>query len=82
MQAPSGQALNEVPRVGLGTAGITGNASVDIIAGAIQKGFRHIDSAAIYKNENTTGAGIAEGLRRTGLKRENIWVTTKLWKDR
>jgi alcohol dehydrogenase (NADP+) len=79
-----GQPLNAIPQLGLGTFTLTVSKAntTDVIAGAIEMGYRHIDAAAIYTNENWVGLGIAEGLRRTGLKREDIWVTTKLWNDR
>ncbi|KAF2083281.1 Aldo/keto reductase [Saccharata proteae CBS 121410] len=48
---------------------------------AIQHGYRHIDCAAIYGNEPAVGKGIADGLERTGLKREDLWITSKLWND-
>jgi hypothetical protein len=78
-----GAKLDKIPMVGLGTFGFfTKKAATDAIVSAFQKGLRHIDAAMIYQNEPQVGAGIAEGLRRTGLKREEIWVTTKLWNNR
>jgi alcohol dehydrogenase (NADP+) len=78
------QLLEAIPQLGLGTFGLTLSQSntTEVIADAIQMGYRHIDAAAIYENEDSVGLGIAEGLRRTGLRREDIWVTTKLWNDR
>jgi hypothetical protein len=78
-----GAKLDKIPMVGLGTFGFfTKKAATDAIVSAFQKGLRHIDAAMIYQNEPQVGAGIAEGLKRTGLKREEIWVTTKLWNNR
>ncbi len=46
---------------------------------AIKSGYRHIDCAWIYGNEVEVAEGIAEGLKHAGLKREDLWVTSKLW---
>ena len=78
-----GAKLDKIPMVGLGTFGFfTQKAATDAIVSAFQKGLRHIDAAVIYQNEPQVGAGIAEGLKRNGLKREDVWVTTKLWNNR
>jgi alcohol dehydrogenase (NADP+) len=81
---PRGKSIDSIPILGLGTFGLQANQqnTTDAIAGAIQMGYRHFDAAAIYQNERLVGLGIAEGLKRTGLKREDIWVTTKLWNNR
>jgi hypothetical protein len=78
-----GARMDKIPMVGLGTFGFfTQKAATDAIVSAFQKGLRHIDAAVIYQNEPQVGAGIAEGLKRNGLKREDVWVTTKLWNNR
>ena len=41
--------------------------------------YRHIDCACDYGNEKEVGDGILDGLKEAGLKREDIWVTSKLW---
>lgn len=46
---------------------------------AIVTGYRHIDGAAAYGNEKSVGKGIADGLKEAGLKREDLFVTSKLW---
>jgi alcohol dehydrogenase (NADP+) len=48
---------------------------------AIQTGYRQIDCAAAYGNEKDVGAGIADGLKKANLTRDQIWVTSKLWND-
>lgn len=82
MTPPKGQPITAIPRLGSGTFAIPSSNGSNVIASALQNGYRHIDAAAIYGNEVTIGKGIAEGLNRTGLRREDIWVTTKLWADR
>jgi diketogulonate reductase-like aldo/keto reductase len=73
-----GTVLNTIPRIGLGTARMRGNTS-EGIAQAIVNGFRHLDCAFIYGNQKDVAIGIKEGLRRTGLSRSDLWITSKLW---
>jgi diketogulonate reductase-like aldo/keto reductase len=65
-----------IPQLGLGVwqtrAGATCEAAV---LAALEAGYRHIDTAAMYGNEESVGAAI----RMSGIPRENIFVTTKLW---
>jgi alcohol dehydrogenase (NADP+) len=48
----------------------------------MEAGYRHFDGATAYQNQKNVSAGIKEGLRRTGLKRSDIWITTKIWSTR
>jgi len=79
-----GTQLDNPPILGLGTWGIqlTGGNVTEIIASAIQTGYRHIDCATYYGNQKLIAPGIKEGLRRTGLSRGDLWITSKLWNDR
>ncbi|KUJ10149.1 Aldo/keto reductase [Mollisia scopiformis] len=52
-----------------------------VVSLAIQTGYRQIDCAAIYGNEKAVGKGIADGLEKAKLNRNEIWVTSKLWND-
>jgi alcohol dehydrogenase (NADP+) len=82
---PKGTELNAIPRIGLGTARFNSSLAsntTEAIASAIENGFRHIDAAYIYGNQKAVGAGIKEGLKRTGLSRKDLWITSKLWSDR
>ena len=45
---------------------------------AIGTGYRHIDTAAIYGNEKEVGEGIARGMKKYGVKREELFITTKV----
>ena len=67
----------QIPQLGYGTWNLA-NASLGVSL-AIQAGYEHIDAAAIYGNQVQVGEGIRDGLARTGLDREDIWVTSKLW---
>ncbi len=67
----------DVPALGLGTYLLTGRACRRGVAEAIDIGYRHIDTAVAYGNEEETG----QGLRDAGIARENIFLTTKIWMD-
>lgn len=65
-----------IPRLGLGVWQVKDGAeAVDSVKWALQAGYRLIDTAAAYKNEVSVG----EGIRASGIPREDIFVTTKLW---
>ena len=64
-----------IPRIGLGTWQLRGAEATAAVEGALALGYRHIDTAAMYGNEEAVGAGIA----RSGVKREEIFLTTKVW---
>jgi len=76
--------VNEIPILGMGTWNIQGRGGnvTEIIASAMQSGYRHFDCAFRYGNQKLIGPGIKEGLRRTGLSRTDLWITSKLWGDR
>lgn len=69
----------EMPRLGLGVWKTSNNDSRDAVVTAIKHGYRAIDTAREYGNEPGTGVGIREGMQQEGLKREDIFVTTKLY---
>lgn len=66
-----------IPQIGLGIYGPDDNEAADAVVNALATGFRSIDTAAFYLNE----AGVGEGLRRSGIPREEVHVTTKVWGD-
>lgn len=68
-----------LPLVGFGTYLIADEDAPDAVAAAIAAGYRHIDTAAGYRNEAGVGEGIRRGLSATGLERADLFVTTKLW---
>jgi alcohol dehydrogenase (NADP+) len=75
---PSGVQVNEIPILGLGTWYMNRNASQAISAG-IQGGYRHLDCAWVYFNQEEIAPGIREGIRRANITRKDLWVTSKLW---
>ncbi|KQT60295.1 MULTISPECIES: aldo/keto reductase [unclassified Aureimonas] len=66
-----------IPAIGFGTYTLKGEAATDMVAKAIEAGYRHIDTARMYENEAEVGAGI----RAAGLPRDELFVTTKIWRD-
>ena len=77
--APSSQEV--MPLLGFGTWNLDKSNVSTAVSTALLTGYRHIDGAAIYGNEKEVGKGIAHGLAELGLRREDIWVTSKLWND-
>ncbi len=69
----------KMPRLGLGVWKTDNHTARDSVAAAIRNGYRAIDTARQYGNEQGTGAGIKLGLEQAGLKRDDIFVTTKLY---
>ncbi|MBD1381828.1 aldo/keto reductase [Metabacillus arenae] len=70
----------EMPWVGLGVFQVeNGQIVVDSVKAAIRNGYRSIDTAAIYGNEEGVGQGIKEGIAETGIKREDLFITSKVW---
>ncbi|WP_157015336.1 aldo/keto reductase [Mesorhizobium xinjiangense] len=64
-----------MPVLGLGTWTLKGRQCQDLVENAIATGYRHIDTASMYDNEDDVGAAIAAA----GLPREDLFVTTKVW---
>ena len=64
-----------IPAIGLGTFTLGGEQATRLVAGAIEAGYRHIDTAAMYDNEEAVGAGLRAG----GVDRDELFVTTKVW---
>lgn len=70
----------EMPWFGLGVFKVEdGSVTVDTVRTAITNGYRSIDTAAIYGNEVGVGQGIRESLEETGLSREDLFITSKVW---
>jgi D-xylose reductase len=69
----------EMPFVGLGLWKISNDDAPRIVEQAIADGYRHLDSACDYGNEPAVGAGLANVLKSGAVRREQLWVTSKLW---
>ena len=66
--------MMEIPKLGLGTSGRTGEAGMAAIGKALEVGYRHIDTAQSYGSE----AGVGEAVRRSGVPRSEVFITTKV----
>jgi glycerol 2-dehydrogenase (NADP+) len=64
----------KIPAIGLGTWQSKPNEVREAVKVALQRGYRHIDTALAYGNEEEVG----QGIRDSGVPREEIWITTKL----
>ena len=65
----------KIPLLGLGTWDVRGRNCVSQVAQALKIGYRHVDTAQTYENE----AEVGEGIRKSGVKRDAIFLTTKVW---
>lgn len=71
-------ALNDgarIPQVGLGVWQTPNDEAAPAVKAALDAGYRHVDTAAVYENEE----GVGEGIRQSGISRSEIYLTTKLW---
>lgn len=66
-----------LPAIGFGTSQLRGNVGIQSVADAIEVGYRHIDTADMYGNH----AEVGEGIKRSGIQREELFVTTKIARD-
>ena len=64
-----------IPAFGLGTWALRGRTCARMVEEALRLGYRHIDTAEMYENEREVG----EGLRASGVPREEVFITTKVW---
>jgi alcohol dehydrogenase (NADP+) len=74
----------EMPAIGLGTFGsdrFTGEDIAKAVQGAAAVGYRHFDCASVYENEHLIGPALS-AIMDGGIKREELWITSKLWNDK
>jgi 2,5-diketo-D-gluconate reductase B len=64
-----------IPLIGLGTWDLRGRVCARVVEQALRFGYRHLDTAEMYDNEREVG----EGLHASGVKRNEVFVTTKIW---
>jgi len=83
MQTPSFTLKNggEIPAIGLGTWQAKPGEVGEAVSSAIEVGYRHFDCAPIYGNEKEIGEAFAKAFREGLVKREELWITSKLWND-
>ena len=66
-----------IPALGLGTWELRGEQCTELVKAALDMGYRHVDTAQMYANEREVG----QGIRASGVAREDIFLTTKIWPD-
>jgi 2,5-diketo-D-gluconate reductase A len=66
-----------IPQLGFGVFQVPPSETAEAVAQALSVGYRHIDTAAAYRNE----AGVGQAVRASGLDRSEVFVTTKCWND-
>ena len=66
-----------IPQLGLGVYKVEDATAARLVEGAIDAGYRHVDTATLYFNE----AGVGAGVRASGVPRDELFVTTKVWND-
>jgi 2,5-diketo-D-gluconate reductase A len=67
----------EIPQIGFGVFKVPQDQTSQAVRTALEAGYRHIDTAKLYRNEE----GVGEAIRESGLERDELFVTTKLWND-
>ncbi len=73
----------KIPAIGLGTFGsdrFSGEQVAEAVLGAAAVGYRHFDCASVYGNEHLVGQSL-RAILKGGVRREDMWVTSKLWND-
>lgn len=68
---------NSIPQVGLGVWQATQEQAQSAVSHALKSGYRHIDTASIYQNEE----GVGRGIKDAGVARDQLFITTKVWND-
>ncbi|MCX7521738.1 aldo/keto reductase [Microbacterium sp. STN6] len=68
----------EIPQLGFGVFRVDADEARRVVTDALEVGYRHIDTAAVYGNEQQVGEAIAA----SGVPRDELFITTKLWNDR
>ena len=84
MRIPPTLTLNdgtEIPQLGLGTWNLTGEEGKRVIREAIALGYRHLDTASAYGNEEIVGQAVADAIAAGDVTREEMFITTKAWQD-
>ncbi|MBD3238586.1 MAG: aldo/keto reductase [Candidatus Moranbacteria bacterium] len=66
---------NKIPILGFGTWQLTEETCIEAVKIALEKGYRHIDTAEMYQNQKE----VARGIQDSGIKRQNIFLTSKVW---
>ena len=66
---------HSIPQIGFGVWQVPDDQAADAVLAAFEAGYRHVDTAALYENER----GVGEAVARSGLDRDDLFITTKVW---
>lgn len=72
---------DQIPAVGLGTWKSSPEQVYKAVKAALNIGYRHIDCAAIYRNETAVGKALKEAIASGDVQRKDLWITSKLWNN-
>ena len=76
------QSQSKIPSLGVGTFRLKDDEAYNSVTMALEVGFRHIDTAQIYGNEDAVGRAIKDAITNKLVAREDLYVTTKVWNDK
>ena len=71
----------EIPQIGLGTYKLRDDECIKVVRGAIELGYRHFDTATLYKNEEALGKALNDAIAAGDVTRDELFVTSKVWHD-
>lgn len=72
---------NSIPYIGYGSYKVTGKAAYNCVRHALEVGYRMIDTAHFYQNELEIGQAVRDAILHDGIRREDIFISTKIWND-
>ncbi len=78
---PLSNGAGQIPAAGFGTSFMVPNVATQAVKDALEVGFRHIDCAERYRNEDQVGVGLQNVFKAGKIRREDIFITTKLWNN-
>ncbi|MFH0412301.1 aldo/keto reductase [Corynebacterium sp. L4756] len=71
----------EIPQIGLGTYKLRDDECIRVVREAIEVGYRHFDTATLYKNEEALGKALNDAIAAGDVTRDELFVTSKVWHD-
>ena len=70
--------MSTLPLIGLGTFQLKGDVAKQAVFEALQEGYRLVDTATIYRNEESVGEGLREAEKQLGIRRNEVFLTSKI----
>ncbi|MDK6553072.1 aldo/keto reductase, partial [Escherichia coli] len=72
---------NTIPQLGYGVFKVEPDKTEELVLEALKVGYRHIDTASFYGNEEQVGRAVADAIAAGDVTREELFITSKLWND-